>query len=159
MAYAEGTDVPVEKSRAEIERIFGRYGASAFSSSWDTRGATIGFAIKGWHVRFSLPYPSPDERRFTRDVHGRPRPKDLVAKKYEAELRRLWRALALLLKAKLDCVESGITTFEREFLADLVLEGSGQTVGEMAIPRLEAAKGSSLRPGDVLPALPVGPAS
>jgi len=35
MAYAENTKVPVEKTRAEIERLVGKYGATRFASGWD----------------------------------------------------------------------------------------------------------------------------
>ena len=35
MAYAENTSVPVEKSKAEIERILQCYGADQSISGWD----------------------------------------------------------------------------------------------------------------------------
>jgi hypothetical protein len=50
--------------------------------------------------------------------------------------REGWRALVLAIKAKLEAVEAGITTFETEFLAHIVLP-DGRTVGEHAIPKLE----------------------
>jgi len=140
-AFANGTTVPVERSRAEIEKMLVRYGATAFTSSWDARHASLGFAFKGWHVRFDLDYPDPNEERF-RQKPGRfaRRSTADAAKAYDAEIRRLWRALALLTKAKLECVTSGITSFEKEFLAHIVLPGSNQTIAEYAIPKLEAAR-------------------
>lgn len=39
--YAEGTDVPVERSKAQIEEILRRYGASAFASGWDKQHAML----------------------------------------------------------------------------------------------------------------------
>jgi len=39
-------------------------------------------------------------------------------------------------KAKLEAVDSGITTFEAEFLAHFVIPGGG-TFGEYAIPQIE----------------------
>ena len=41
-------------------------------------------------------------------------------------------------KAKLEAVESGIATFEEEFMAHIVMP-NGKTVGEMALPLIESA--------------------
>ena len=43
MAFAEGTDVPVERSRAEIERLIVRYGATstAFVNEPGARGHLV----------------------------------------------------------------------------------------------------------------------
>ena len=53
----------------------------------------------------------------------------------EQEVRRRWRALLLVIKAKLEAVESGISTMDSEFLAFVVLP-SGMTFGEWAAPQL-----------------------
>jgi hypothetical protein len=49
-AYAEGTTVPVEKSRADIERLLSRHGADQLGLISDTeRGiAFVLFTIVGW---------------------------------------------------------------------------------------------------------------
>ncbi|WP_242394821.1 hypothetical protein [Anaeromyxobacter oryzisoli] len=44
--YAQGTSVPMERSRAEIERTLVRYGASGFAYAWERR---------------ALPYPHPSD--------------------------------------------------------------------------------------------------
>jgi hypothetical protein len=43
MRYAENTEVSVEKTRAEIERMFVRYGANRFASAVFEEGAAIAF--------------------------------------------------------------------------------------------------------------------
>jgi hypothetical protein len=95
----------------------------------------------------------PKARRFT---HGRGS-WTLPAAKQRALLdqatRSAWRALLLVIKAKLEAVETGITTFEDEFLAHLVLP-NGQTVGEWAIPMIAEAYENGLR---LPPMLPMGP--
>jgi len=136
--YAKGTTVAVAKSRAEIESLLTRYGAASFASGWDQKGASILFAVKGRHVKFVLPLPLPDDKAFTRDARGRPRTKDAAAREWDASCRQRWRALCLVIKAKLEAVESGITTFESEFLSHIVLPG-GFTVGEMTIPAIAHA--------------------
>lgn len=57
-------------------------------------------------------------------------------REWEQACRSRWRSLCLCIKAKLEAVEAGITSFEKEFLAHIVLP-SGQTMGEYAIPHLE----------------------
>jgi hypothetical protein len=52
--------------------------------------------------------------------------------------REQWRALLLILKAKLEFIASGHTTPEREFLAFTVLP-SGAIVGDELEPRLAEA--------------------
>ena len=44
----------------------------------------------------------------------------------------------MVIKAKLEAVESGISIFEEEFLAHLVLP-DGKTVGQFMLPQVEAA--------------------
>jgi len=48
----------------------------------------------------------------------------------------LWRALALVVKAKLEAVEVGISTFDEEFLSNIVLPDN-TTVGAHMIPQVE----------------------
>jgi hypothetical protein len=48
---------------------------------------------------------------------------------HEKACRQRWRALALCIKAKLEAVEAGITQFEEEFYAHIVLPG-GRTIYE-----------------------------
>ena len=44
--------------------------------------------------------------------------------------------MVLVIKAKLEAVESGITTFENEFLANIVLP-DGQIVSDFMLPQIE----------------------
>jgi hypothetical protein len=72
-----------------------------------------------------------------------PRTASSAVEQFEQACRQRWRALALVIKAKLEAVESGITCFEDEFLAHIILP-SGQQVGEWLRPQLKLAydKGS-----------------
>jgi len=145
--FANKTDVSPEKSRGEIERLVTKYGATKFVSGWEQAGAAVLFEMKGRRIRFSLPMPTPDDRVFKRDGAGRSRNAAQQRAAYEQAIRSSWRALVLVIKAKLEAVESGITTFETEFLAHIVLPGGG-TVGEWAVPQIAAAyeNGVSLPP-------------
>lgn len=137
MAYAEGTSVSPERSRAEIERILARYGADAFSYGWEGERAIVAFRAHGRMIRFNIQLP--DREQFRRTPSGRrTRSDSQVHVEWEKAQRQRWRALALVVKAKLEAVESGITTFEEEFLAHILLP-NGTTVGETVRPDIELA--------------------
>lgn len=151
MSFAEGTSVPIERSKAEIESMLIRYGADQFVSGWGEAEARIQFRANGRYVRFVLPLPPKTEKRFTHQARydWRPRTQGEAVKAWEAELRRLWRALALVVKAKLEAVQSGIVGFEDEFMAHIVMP-DGKTVAEHARPMIASA----YETGKMLPMLP-----
>jgi hypothetical protein len=137
--YAEKTEVPSDRSRSEIEATLRRYGANAFGYGWDESSATVMFQIAGRRVRFHLPMPDPKARRFTHtEARGYLRNDASREQAYEQAVRQSWRALALVIKAKLEAVAAGITTVEQEFLAHIVLP-NGSTVGDWARPQIAIA--------------------
>lgn len=148
--YAANTDVSVEKSKAEIERTLARYGASAFMYGTGPTEAVIAFEAKSRRIIFRLPLPSRDAREFTHtESKGLRRSASAAEAAWEQACRQKWRALSLAIKAKLEAVASGITTFEDEFLAHIVMP-DGITVGEHIKPRVEEAYLS----GHMTPLLP-----
>ncbi|MEL7555677.1 MAG: hypothetical protein AAGU26_05830 [bacterium] len=136
--YAEGTEVPIDRSQSEIRRIVMNYGATEFMSGEKAGLAVIAFVACGKQVRFSMPLPDPDSPEFRKTPTGRQRSSGATNEAFAQEMRRRWRALALIVKAKLEAVETGIVSFEREFLPYFVLPG-GATVADVMIPRLEDA--------------------
>jgi hypothetical protein len=68
------------------------------------------------------------------------------------ELQR-WRALLLVIKAKLESVESNIETFEHAFLAQIVMPND-QTVSEILNPIIAFAYKSGKMPKQLGPAPP-----
>lgn len=136
--YAANTSVSSEKSRNEIERTLRRYGADQFAYATSRDQAMIGFAVNGRQVRFVLPMPDPQDKQFTLTPTGKWRSDSAAEAAYEQAIRQRWRALALVVKAKLEAVEAGIVTFDQEFLSHMVLPG-GQTVFEATYPQIEQA--------------------
>ena len=138
--YAENTEVSTDKSRVEIERILQRYGAPEDGFIYGRKGnsAFIGFEFHG--VRFKIVLPLPDrmaeEFRYTPARRTARTPEQALAA-WEQAGRQSWRALALVIKAKLEAVEAKIATFEDEFMAYRVLP-SGRTVSEEIGPKLGA---------------------
>lgn len=142
--YAKDTDVPVERSRAEIESTLLRYGADQFMYGINRDRAMIAFRAQGRHIKFLLPLPDRQAREYT---HRRVNQHESTAvpvapeeahRKWEQACRQRWRALNLCIKAKLEAVAAGITTFEDEFMAHIVLP-DGATVAEHVRPSIEQA--------------------
>jgi len=136
--YAAKTDISTSRSRDEIERTLARYGAKQFAYGWSADQAVLGFVAKDRQIRFVLPLPDPKEREFTVSPTGRRRTADAARAAWEQACRAQWRALALVIKAKLQAVESGIVTFEDEFAMHMVLPG-GATVREHLLPAIAEA--------------------
>lgn len=149
--YAEGTSVPVDRSVAELRAIVQRHGADGFGCAEETSPprAMVLFRIGALQVRLVLEFPVAGDDSVRLDHRGRPRAPGDVQNRVEAERRRRWRALVLVAKAKLEAVSSGISTIEREFLADLVLP-NGRVVHEELAPRLERWRTS----GQAVPLIP-----
>lgn len=144
--YAEGTSVSSESSRGEIERILARYGADQFMYGWEDKQAVVAFRAKGRHVRFLLPLPSRDAREFRYTPStNKIRTAESSQAAYEQAIRQRWRALALVIKAKLEAVAANITTFEDEFLAHTVLP-DGSTVSDWMQPQVEKAYALGVMP-------------
>lgn len=115
MAYAERTKVTVEDSILDIRRTVNRYGGEQFIFGVAEERIIVGFTKEGRQVRFQ------------------------VAQSGEAQAdRQRARALLLVLKAKLEAVESGVAIFEDEFLANIVLP-SGRMVGQEVRERIAYA--------------------
>lgn len=148
--YAEGTSVSTEKSRAEIETILRRYGAAGFLSGYDEDRAFIAFKMATRQVKFFMALPNPAEHRFTHTPgRGLKRPPQDAHREWEQACRQQWRALALVIKAKLEAVAAGITVFEDEFMAHIVLP-DGKTVAEHVRPAI----GKAYATGKMQPLLP-----
>ncbi len=144
MSYAADTTVPVERSRAELQRTLERYGATAFGYLSQQGQATVMFEANGRRIRFDVPMPDRADRRFTHHSRGARTP-SAALEAWEQACRQKWRALNLVVKAKLEAVDAGISEFEEEFLAWICLP-SGQTMGDVARPAIAHAYDTGTMP-------------
>jgi hypothetical protein len=135
VTYAAATTVPVEKTKVEIERLVIQHKATEYVAGWQTADpprAAVQFRMADRYVRFEVPMPHPNEPKYPKfDARRRERMLD-------QDTRSRWRALLLVIKAKLESVASGIETFDEAFLAQVVMPG-GATVSATLIPQLAAA--------------------
>jgi len=140
--FAEGTSVPVSKTRGEIEAMIEKHGASKFMTFIDTDHAVVGFQRGARLIKITVHYPDRTEKRFVRDHSNYVRSIDKQKELYDADIRRVWRALALVIKAKLESVESGVSTFEQEFMPFIVTR-DGRTIGQILLPQLDQVTGGA----------------
>jgi len=139
MSYAQTTRVPVERSRAEIEKTLMRYGVNDFFYGRSAeRGGGIGFKYKGRVIKIGVPLPNKKEYD--------------SEQKYNQEYRRRWRVLLLALKAILELVDAGLVSFEDEFLAQTCLP-DGRTVSQYYQPLIEEAVEQGKMPKALLPGI------
>lgn len=138
--YAENTTVSSANSRAEIERTLVKYGASGFGYIWDEGRALIMFKANGRNIRFVLPLPDRDDKEISHTNHETPRKRTAIQieEAYEQAVKQKWRALSLIIKAKLEAVESEIVEFDEEFGMHMVLP-DGSTVRDHVVPEIQLA--------------------
>ena len=106
MVFAVKTKVPVENTRVDIERLLKKYGAKGFQTGWQGKQAHVSFLAHDRHIRISVEVPDGAQVE-----------------------RQKWRALLLVIKAKLESVDAKIATFEEAFATDIVMP-DGRTVWE-----------------------------
>ena len=116
MTFAQHTTVPVEKTRAEIDKLLGRHGATQRGVMQDDekQRAIVAFAIQGAKYKIEVSLKVKATRRTERS---------------DQVLRTRWRLVLLALKTKLELVALGVSSVEHEFMADMVLP-NGKTVQE-----------------------------
>lgn len=119
--YAEGTDVPVSRSQADVRDMLRRVGVGRIAlMDSPTGSAELWFEHQGRGYRLTVPVPKVD------------------ASKREREERRAWRVAVLLVKAKTEAIREGVSTVEREWFADTVMP-DGQTLLEHARHQIDEA--------------------
>ncbi len=130
MVYAEETTVSPQRSLAEIQATLKRYGATEFGFIDKGSQILVAFQMSGRRVRFAVSIPDGAKTPTGKNRYGQMR-----KRASEANTRQRWRALLLVIKAKLESVASGIETFDEAFAGHLLLP-NGQTVGEWLMPQM-----------------------
>lgn len=134
--FAADTKVTPGKTMGDIEKELRRYGATQFAYTSSEAAFSIGFIMKGRAIRFSVPLP--DANAFFMTTGNQfYKAGDYNQKAHERAIAQRWRALLLVIRAKLESVELGVETLEDAFLAQIVLP-SGETFGSWSRPQLTA---------------------
>jgi hypothetical protein len=138
MTFAATTTVRPERTRNEIEHLLASAGATGFGYVTQGDRSQIAFVIGARHYRFEIPLPDLDDRAFTHTPTGQRRTALQAEKAHRQAVWARWRAVLLIIKAKLEAVEAGVVTAEDEFLAWACLPG-GATVRDHVHPVIDHA--------------------
>ena len=113
--FANRTKVPIFQTIGEIQRTVERYGASGFQYAVEENraGVRFTFAEPPRQIKMTVELPETEQSR-----------------------RQRWRALLLTVKSKLECVASGIETFDEAWMPHIMVNATGQTLGELMLPDL-----------------------
>lgn len=137
--YASQTKIHYKQTLKEIGRILYIYGVRnpKIKHNETHTKVTLEFVIHNRKVRFYLPLPSPtaDEIVYTPNTE-RERAPYLQKKFYKRAKNQRWRALGLAIKSRLVRVEDNITSFDEEFLGNIVL-ANGRTLADMVAPNMD----------------------
>lgn len=144
MRYAQGTTVPIERSRVEVERILQAAGAIRTAIVRDGSDAEVGFELKGRCIKVPIHVPTIEkiwDEAVKEEPWGWKSKSDSQRKRWceerqIEEQRRRWRVLVILLKAKLEAIADEASTIDQEFLYFVVVKGGG-TIGEHLEAQLE----------------------
>lgn len=128
--YAEGTTVPVSKSRLDMQHLLDTSGCEAFGFEKTESGDSLFFKLAGRAYRIAIRKPTPEEQKAANEKRYRIYWNRVVATDIEAEYRRRWRASLMLLKTKLEFFdEDEPDELSRELMPWLVLD-NGQTLAD-----------------------------
>lgn len=122
--YAKGTKVPQEQTLQEIQKVLKKYGAQKFGYMSDISFVVIAFEMHNRRIRINL---------------------KILKNETDQNIRQKWRALLLIIKSKLEAIESKIESFDEAFLAHIVLP-NGQTMSEYSVPHIEKSYQSGNMP-------------
>lgn len=119
--YAQGTSVDSIRSRIELETMLQSFGAGQIATLTDKGRAIVQFTAHDRMIRLTLPMPSRDDNDIRSSPTGKDRSDGAIQKAFDQEIRRRWRSLVLLVKAKITAINDGIVEFEEEFLPHVVM--------------------------------------
>jgi hypothetical protein len=133
MAYAAETRVPIANTKTEIQTLLAKHGADRFYCAEEPHRAQIGFFLGKTLIKITLPFPTGNLKPVQHDRLKRSR----------------WRTLLMIIRAKLETVEAGISSVEEQFLSDIVTP-HGSTVYEEFRPQLATMLSSGKAPTQLL---------
>jgi hypothetical protein len=143
--YATGTKAGALRTRGEVEQLLRQRGATRIAFDLGEGQAFLVFTIDALTVHMRLPMPRLSDDAIKLTPSGRWQRSAAEAQRaLDAETARRWRALLAILKAKFLAVDEGITTVEKEFLSDVLVDGV--TVIERVQQALTAERARAIEP-------------
>lgn len=127
MAYAKNTTVPIDRSMVQIRRLLTKGGSDGVAIATTNDGACVQFIYEKMPYKFHVKYPTYRDDNIKYTNTGRVRTDIQMDREIESEVRRLWRALHLYVKAAIEAHDNGIIDLKRSLMGNLQING-GMTV-------------------------------
>lgn len=127
--YASKTKTSTGRSRDELEALLARYGVQHYGLLNQPGMLALAFQIGGHNHRIAIPLPDPQERRFRYGPGGGIRTEKGRQDAAQQEVRARYRALLLVVKARLELAHLLGQPVESAFSEYRVLS-DGRTVQE-----------------------------
>lgn len=139
------TTVSIEKSKEDINKLLRKFGCRGIQWTWIDNNEILRFmhefdfkgVAKG--IMFEINIPEMGRRK------GQGYNKKLVGNEHQA-----YRIVLHIIKAKLTAVETGVETFENEFLSNILYQlpgGRTAKVGDVILNQVAEAKSINLLEG------------
>jgi hypothetical protein len=138
----EGTEVDVDKSRAQIDRLLQEHGAEGvqWTTAWKQGKVHLRFVMRSPRTQKLVGFDvEPPAFKVKRKTWSPEKGRNIEVE--EPNWPQAMRMLYYWLKAKLEAVTYGLREVEREFLNEMVVttaDGRETTVGELAQQQLQA---------------------
>jgi len=147
----EGTEVPISRSRAEIERLLRKWGVTALSwvDDYETGMVVLRFRWKsdpddkiGYTARFTIHVPSDEElEKLAIDKRSGNFSEKKMARLRKSRGKRQHRLLLYLIKTQLEAIEDGIMLPEQVFMS-WIEDETGMTLFDRMLPELKQISGA-----------------
>ena len=154
MSYANATQVSVERSKLELEKLLVKHGAKQYGTAHndETGRALVHFKMADRLMRLEVPvppltdWPDPAKEDYQQKKKcpsgwsrwGSGRREAWVRAQWEQVCRTRWRCMLLIVRAKLEHIALGLSDVEHEFLADIAMP-NGRSIAELLKPAIEQA--------------------
>jgi len=132
------TSVSIERSKEEIDKLLKKFGCIGIQWTWLDGKETLRFVhefeLKGVKKGITFEIGIPEVSKHT----GRGYDKKMVRND-----RQAYRIVVHIIKAKLTAVETGVETFENEFLSKILFQlpdGRTQKVGDVILDQISGTK-------------------
>lgn len=136
MSYAKGTSVPADRSMSQLRQLLLKNRADGVAIAETREGAAVQFVFERIPYKFHIHYPSGREEKIKFTPTGNERSLNQIDKEIDAEVRRLWRAMVLYVKAAIEAHENGLVDLKRSMMGNIMLP-TGQTMYQKLEGRLD----------------------
>lgn len=125
MSFAENTQVAVEKTKLELDRLLLKHGATQRGTAHDDeRGiAVVFFGLSGRQIRLQVPLPKLEQFKLRAGSSWIVASREDQLRRWEQACRSRWRAMLLITKAKLEFIALGQSSVDRRSVGEFLKSG------------------------------------